>query len=114
MAEYLVQVSYTPEAWEAMIREPQNRLEKVSPAVEDLGGKSNTRGSHSVSTTSSASSELPEAVDAVAFSIGVSAKGAVKAIKTTPLITMEQGIEAMGRAQRLSYVPPTKVPSGVR
>ena len=52
-------------------------------------------------------------MDAAAFSIGVCAKGAVRTLKTTPLISMAESIEAMRRAQRLSYAPPTQVPAGI-
>ena len=38
MAQYLVQVAYTPDAWAAMIKDPQNRQEKVEPALQSLGG----------------------------------------------------------------------------
>ena len=39
MPSYLVQVAYTPDAWAAMVNQPQNRLEAVRPVVEKLGGK---------------------------------------------------------------------------
>jgi uncharacterized protein with GYD domain len=114
MPEYLIQVAYTPEAWEAMVREPQNRFELVRPAVESLGG----RFKHSWISFGEYDlvgiCEFPENVDAAAFSVGVTAKGACKAFKTTPLLTMEQGVEAMRRAQRLSYAPPTREPAGAR
>ncbi len=38
MAHYLLQVGYTPEGWTALVKNPQNRLEAVRPAVEKLGG----------------------------------------------------------------------------
>jgi len=114
MPEYLVQVAYTPEAWEAMIREPQNRQEIVRPAVESLGGKFTHAWISFGEYDLIGIIEMPSNVDAAAFSIGVTSKGAVKALKTTPLISMEQSVEAMGRAQRLAYAPPGRTPSGVR
>ncbi len=39
MSLYLAQVAYTPEAWQALVRNPQDRFEAVRPAVEKLGGK---------------------------------------------------------------------------
>jgi len=38
MAHYLLQVTYAPEAWAALVDEPQSRTEAVQPAVEQLGG----------------------------------------------------------------------------
>ncbi len=39
MPQYLLQAAYTPEAWAAMVKSPQNRLEAVRPVIEKLGGK---------------------------------------------------------------------------
>ena len=37
MAHYLVQVAYTPEAWSAQVKNPQNRVQAVRPSREMLG-----------------------------------------------------------------------------
>ena len=39
MPHYLVQAAYTPEAWAAQVKNPQDRAEVVRPAIEALGGK---------------------------------------------------------------------------
>ena len=39
MPLYMYQLSYTPEAVAALVREPQDRAEAVRPAIEALGGK---------------------------------------------------------------------------
>jgi len=48
----------------------------------------------------------PSNVEAAAFSPAVAAGGAVKSIKTTPLMTIQEGIEAMKQAPVAGYVPP--------
>ena len=40
--------------------------------------------------------------------MAVSAAGAVKAFKTTPLMTAEEGMAAMKMATKSGYKPPTK------
>ena len=50
--------------------------------------------------------EMPDHVSAAAFSLAVSAGGAVKAIKTIPLLTIEEGIAAMQKAAGAGYRPP--------
>jgi hypothetical protein len=42
---------------------------------------------------------ITENTDAAAFSMAVAAGGAVKAFKTTPLLSVEEGVEAMRKAQ---------------
>jgi len=38
MPHYLIQVGYNSDGIAALVREPQDRIEKVRPAVESLGG----------------------------------------------------------------------------
>ena len=51
--------------------------------------------------------EMPDNVSAAAFSMAISAGGACKAVKTTPLISTEEGIEAMKKAASCGYKPAT-------
>ncbi len=39
MPHYLQQVAYSQEGWEALVANPQNRIDAVRPAIEKLGGK---------------------------------------------------------------------------
>ena len=50
--------------------------------------------------------DMPDHISAAAFALAVSAGGAVKAIKTTPLLTIEDGIEAMRKGAGAGYHPP--------
>ncbi len=38
MSPYLVQVSYTAEAWKALVKSPEDRAKAIRPAIEKLGG----------------------------------------------------------------------------
>jgi uncharacterized protein with GYD domain len=103
---YLVQLAYTPDAWAAMVKQPQNRFEAVRPVVEGLGGKFVhvwlAFGEYDIVGIV----EMPENTDAAAFAMAVAAAGAVKTIKTTPLLSMEEGMEAMRKAQGAGYRRP--------
>jgi uncharacterized protein with GYD domain len=109
MAHYLLQVTYAPEAWAALVDEPQSRTETVQLAVEQLGGTVHSTwlafGEYDVISIL----ELPDNVRAAAISMAISAGGAVKAIKTTPLMTWEEGVEAMREAAQAAYQPPIGV-----
>ena len=108
MPRYLLQISYTPEAWAAQLRNPQNRLEVVGPAVESVGARFEsvyfTFGEYDVIIIA----EAPSNVTAAALSLAFSAGGAIKAIKTTPLMTIEEGVEAMRTGAEVAkvYRPP--------
>jgi len=49
---------------------------------------------------------LPSNIEAAAFSLAATAGGAIKAIKTTPLMTIQEGITAMKKAAAAGYMPP--------
>ena len=106
MPSYLVQIAYTSDAWGAMVKQPQNRLEAVRPVVEKLGGKFEHAwlafGEYDIIGVV----EMPENTEAAAFAMAVSAAGAVKAFKTTPLLSVEEGVEAMRKAQGAGYRRP--------
>ena len=106
MPYYLVQTAYTPESWATMIKSPQDRVEAVRPAIEGLGGRIDAGyisfGEYDVT----AIVEFPDNVTAAAFSISVSSKGGLKAVKTTPLMTMAEAQSAMQRAGASTYAAP--------
>ena len=106
MPSYLIQVAYTPESWAAMIKAPQNRLEAVRPVVEKLGGRFEqawlTFGEYDLVGVV----DMPDNTDAAAFAIAVAAGGGCKAFKTTPLLSVDEGIEAMQKAQGAGYRRP--------
>ena len=95
MAQYLVQVSYTSDSWAAQLKEPKNRIEAVTPVLAKLGGRFTaayyTFGEYDLVFTA----EFPDNVSAAAAAMAFAAGGAVKAIKTTPLMTLEEGMNAL-------------------
>ena len=108
MPDYLIQVTYTPEAVATMLAKPQNRQEAVRPAIEKLGGKIKdfwfTFGEYDIVAVAS----FPDNVSALAFSMAALAGGAVKVFKTTPLLSVDESIEAMKKASKSGYKPPGK------
>ena len=90
-----------------MVKQPQNRLEAVRPVVEKLGGKFEHAwlafGEYDIIGVV----ELPDNTNAAAFAIAAAAGGALKAFKTTPLLSVEEGVEAMHKAQEAGYRPPS-------
>ena len=105
MASYLLQVSYTAEAMAAMIKKPQNRGEAVRKSIEKLGGSINgywlSFGDHDVV----AIIEMPDNVSAAAFALAAAGGGACKSVKTTPLLSAEDGVAAMKLAATSGYKP---------
>lgn len=105
MPHYMIQVAYTAEGWANLVRNPQDRLKAVTPAVEKLGGKVEVGylafGEYDIVVIV----EMPDNVSAAALAIAFSAGGALKLAKTTPLLTTQEGIEAMKKASGTGYKP---------
>ena len=105
MAQYLFQVAYTPEAWTAMLSNPQDRGKAVEGAVQKLGGSVErfwlSFGDYDIVGIL----EMPDSVSAAAFGMAVAAGGACKAVRTTPLLTTAEGVEAMKKAAGCGYRP---------
>jgi uncharacterized protein with GYD domain len=106
MDYYLTQVSYTPEAWNRMVKNPQNRFESVKSVVEKLGGSLEgfwlVFGEYDVV----AIIQMPGRVSAAALSMAAIAGGGVKSFKTTPMLTVDEGLKAMKSAGKSDYIPP--------
>ena len=106
MPYYMIQGAYTSESWATQIASPQNRIEMVRPVFEKLGGRIESAyfafGEYDVVVIT----EFPDNVSAAAISVALNAGGAFKTAKTTPLMTMEEGVEAIRKAGGSGYRPP--------
>ena len=106
MPYYMLQGAYTSESWAAQVANPQNRVEIVRPIFEGLGGRIEsaylTFGEYDIV----AMAEFPDNISMAAFSVAASAGGAVRAVKTTPLMTADEGMEMMRKAAGSGYRPP--------
>ena len=105
MASYLIQAAYTNEAWGALVKNPQNRTHAIKPVIEKLGGSIKGLWLAFGEYDAIAIIEMPDNVSAAAFSLAVSAGGSVKSIRTTPLMTIREGMRAMRQAKRSTYTP---------
>lgn len=106
MAYYLIQATFTPEAWAKLVKNPQDRRQAIAPMVEKLGGRLESYWMAFGDYDSVVIVQAPDNVTAAAFSLAASAGGALKAIKTTPLMTTEEAMEAMRKAANAGYRPP--------
>ena len=127
MEYYLVRLSYTAAAWEELLQKTTSldeRLEPVRRLIRHLGGslasfgffdtpayrrkgqdgsqkvvvkaKFVLFGEHDLLTILA----MPDRSAARAFSMAVAAEPGLKAIELSPMITLEEGIRAMGAARQ--------------
>ena len=105
MAHYLIEASYTSAGISSLIKSPENRAEAVRPIIEKMGGKLEAFYFALGDNDVIALAEMPDNASMAAFSMAASATGAVS-IKTTPLISMEEAMEALRKAGGTGYRPP--------
>jgi uncharacterized protein with GYD domain len=107
MPHYLIEVAYNSRGVAALVKEPQDRIEKVRPAIEALGGRIESAyyafGEHDIVLTV----ELPDNTRAAAMALAVGAGGTVASYTTTVLLTTEEAMQAMSQAAQSLYQPAT-------
>jgi uncharacterized protein with GYD domain len=108
MPYYLSQVGYTPESWAAQIRNPQDVRERVGRAADAVGGRMESAfyafGTHDLI----AIVEFPDDAAVAAWAIATAAGGALRSMTTTPLISVDDGLNIMRNAAKVTqvYQPP--------
>ncbi len=106
MALYLTRFSYTPETWARLSKNPEDRREAARTYIEAVGGKLQgfwyAFGEHDGYTLW----EAPDNVSMAAVAIALSSGGALSKVETTPLMTVEETLEALGRASAVGYRAP--------
>jgi uncharacterized protein with GYD domain len=106
MALYLTRFSYTPETWGRMARKPEDRREAARKYIESVGGK--LHGFWYAFGTYDGYNlwEAPDNVSMAAVAIAISGGGALSKLETTPLLTVEETLEALERVKDIGYQQP--------
>ena len=106
MPSYLYQVSYTGDSWATQINNPVNRAEQIGAIIEAAGGKLESFHYAFGEYDAILIATFPDNQSAASLSLAAAAGGAVKSLKTTPLLTVDEGIEAIKKAGSAGYRPP--------
>jgi len=103
---YLTRFSYTPETWARLIENPEDRRVAAQQYIESVGGKLHgfwyAFGEHDGYNVW----EAPDNVSMAAVATAIGAGGALSSIETTVLLTVEETIEALEKAQSVKYRAP--------
>jgi uncharacterized protein with GYD domain len=103
MALFMYQLAYTPESWAAQIKNPKARMETVGRSLcEAAGGKFVGAWYCFGEYDGILIADMPDAESMSALALAVAAGGAVKAGKTTALMSGAQAVAAMTKATTLA------------
>lgn len=107
MPYYLHQAAYDSDGWAALVANPHDRVAAVRATVEGLGGTLEGMWLAFGDVDVVAIFRMPDDVSAAAVSIAISAGHAVRSVRTTPLLTFDDGVKAMRKASGSGYRPPS-------
>jgi uncharacterized protein with GYD domain len=105
MGLYMYEVAYTPQSLAAQIKQPQDRIEAAGPSLEAMGIKILVWGYPLGEYDVLIIIEAPDDTTAASVALAVTAGGAVKSSRTTRLLTGQEWIESLRRAQGSQYQP---------
>lgn len=107
MATYMIQASFTADAWAKLCRHPEDRGAVVEGHMEAFGGKMLSYyycfGDHDVMILT----EAPDDVTMMAALARANSAGHLKSMKTTKLFTSEETMKAMAETWDSPFVPPS-------
>jgi uncharacterized protein with GYD domain len=96
---YLYQAAYTPESLAAQLKEPKDRIEVVRPAFDAAGATIVASGYPFGEYDVLVVYEAPDDTAAASLALAFGAGGAVKAAKTTRLLSGPEWIASLQKAQ---------------
>jgi uncharacterized protein with GYD domain len=106
MPLYLSRFSYTPETWGRLIRNPEDRRKAAQSYVESVGGRLQgfwyAFGGHDGYTLW----EAPDNVSMAAVALAISGGGALSSFETTVLLTVDETLDALRKAEQIKYEAP--------
>ena len=106
MPLYLSKFSYTPATWARLSANPEDRRQAAQSYIESVGGKLHgfwyAFGSHDGYNLW----EAPDNVSMAAVALAISGGGALSSFETTVLMTVEETLQALRKAEQVRYRAP--------
>ena len=106
MPMYLTRFSYTPETWAMLIAHPEDRRRAAQAYIESVGGRLHgfwyAFGDHDGVTLW----EAPDNGSMASVALAISGGGALSSFETTVLLSVEETLDALSRAQSVGYKAP--------
>ena len=106
MPLYLTSFSYTQETWARLVGNPEDRRQAAQQYIDSVGGKLHgfwyAFGAHDGYTLW----EAPDNVSMAAVALAITAGGALSSFETTVLLTVDETMDALRKAEKVKYRAP--------
>ena len=106
MPLYMTQFAYTSEAWQALVRQPEDRAKVFAELVEKMGGRLISMYYCMGDYDGLVIYAAPDKSAAAATLFSAISPGHLKDTKTTPLMSVDETVRAMDQARAEAYPPP--------
>ena len=103
---YLTRFSYTPETWARLMKNPEDRRVAARKYIESVGGRLHGFWYAFGAYDGYCLWEAPHNVSMAAVGLAITGGGALSKFETTPLLTVEETLEALRLAQKVGYQRP--------
>jgi uncharacterized protein with GYD domain len=106
MPLYLTKFSYTPETWARLIGNPEDRRKAAQEYIESVGGKLHGFWYAFGERDGYTLWEAPDNVAMAAVALAITSGGALSSYETTVLLTVDETLGALRKAQQVGYRAP--------
>lgn len=106
MPQYLMRFSYTPETWSRLIQNPEDRRDAARSYIEQVGGKLHGFWYAFGEYDGYVLYEAPDNVSMASVVLAIAGGGALSSTDTTVLMTVEEALQALTKAQTIRYRKP--------
>jgi uncharacterized protein with GYD domain len=106
MAFYLMRFSYTPETWSKLIQNPEDRRDAARAYIEEVGGALHGFWYGFGKYDGYAIYEAPDNVSMAGVVLAITSGGALASVETTPLMSVEETLEALAKGKDVGYRRP--------
>ena len=106
MPLYMTQFAYTPEAWKALVKKPEDRGKVFGELIKKMGGRLISMYYCMGEYDGLVIYEAPDETTAVATILSAIAPGHLRETKTTVVLSVENAMVAMHKAKAEAYPGP--------
>ena len=106
MPLYLSKFTYTPATWAKLIDNPEDRRQAAQSYIESVGGKLHGFWYGFGTYDGYNLWEAPDNVSMAAVALAIGGGGALESLETTVLLTVDETLEALGKAGQIQYRAP--------
>src|SRR5215475_7350454 len=99
MPLYLIRFGYTPEEWAKTMKHPEDRRATIGPLLEAIGGKLHGLWYAFGDQDGYALAEAPDNTATASTLLTLTRSGKFRSLSTTVLLTVEETLDALRRAQ---------------